>query len=350
MSKKIHVRCLPVGEKISNHQSLMLEGLYKGGVHAGFGLKVTFFPILRTYLKYKPDYIHFDWIYGLALHRKKGPAMIKLALFFLQIWVVTKIFKCKVVWTMHNIGSHEHRYPLLESWIQVRFAAYCDWIRVFSYSSEKRAMDVLRVGRRKIRVFLTPSCIDYYPKTLNRKEARTSFGLNNNEKVILCFGSIKQYKNLTGLIESFNRNSDSDWRLIIAGIPIESDYAEKTRALALNNERIITDFRFIPDDEVHRFFLVADVVVFGYKEIENSGPLLIALSFGRPVLGPKIGVFPDRLRQQSKLLYEPGDLDEAFQRLKSVSDDKLEEIGRLNEKESERTKWEDFADFFKKQD
>ncbi len=46
---------------------------------------------------------------------------------------------------------------------------------------------------------------------------------------------------------------------------------------------------FIPDDEIERYFKVADAVVLPYREIFQSGVPFLAYSFGVPVIASDVG-------------------------------------------------------------
>ena len=62
MKRKI-IACLPVAGNDNPYQKLMIEGLNQSGqLHTFNGVHDKFWGILRTALKHKPDYIHFDWI------------------------------------------------------------------------------------------------------------------------------------------------------------------------------------------------------------------------------------------------------------------------------------------------
>ena len=49
---------------------------------------------------------------------------------------------------------------------------------------------------------------------------------------------------------------------------------------------IVADIRFIPDNEVASYFEVADLCVFPFGAVTNSGSVRLALTFSRTVLVP----------------------------------------------------------------
>ncbi|WP_427875740.1 glycosyltransferase [Flavobacterium sp. MMS24-S5] len=69
-------------------------------------------------------------------------------------------------------------------------------------------------------------------------------------------------------------------------------YQEIIKTLEIE-DRIITDFRYIPDNEVVTFYQKADLVVLPYRNIYQSGVLLLTLSYGKPVLCSDLDPFKE---------------------------------------------------------
>ncbi len=53
---------------------------------------------------------------------------------------------------------------------------------------------------------------------------------------------------------------------------------------AHGDDRIICIFRFVPEKEMQSYLNASDLVVLPFAEVLNSGSVLLALSFNRPVL------------------------------------------------------------------
>jgi glycosyltransferase involved in cell wall biosynthesis len=51
--------------------------------------------------------------------------------------------------------------------------------------------------------------------------------------------------------------------------------------------------RFIPDEQVPAYIGAADILVLPFDSILNSGSVLLALSFNRAVLAPRLGALPE---------------------------------------------------------
>jgi glycosyltransferase involved in cell wall biosynthesis len=85
------------------------------------------------------------------------------------------------------------------------------------------------------------------------------------------------------------------------------------------------DLGYIPDDELPALFENADALALPYREIDQSGVLMTAVSHGIPVLASEVGGFEEILdHEQSALLFDPdrpGALADCIERI--VEDEAL---------------------------
>jgi glycosyltransferase involved in cell wall biosynthesis len=138
---------------------------------------------------------------------------------------------------------------------------------------------------------------DAIPTTeLARADARQFFGLSEQEQVLLFFGLIAPYKGLKHLVAALPMalRANPRLRLVIAGKVKEGhgDYWNHIQhdlrdpALAAH---LIMRIEHIPDDDIEPYFKAADVLVMPYEDIYQSGVLLLAYSFGLPVIATDVG-------------------------------------------------------------
>lgn len=112
--------------------------------------------------------------------------------------------------------------------------------------------------------------------------------LNKSDKVrFLFFGLIKEYKNLKLFIQAANLIEDNRAEFFIAGNCNNWDEYKKL----IVNKNIITDIRFIRNEEIPSIFCASDFLVLPYKDATQSGPLLTALNYGLPVIASDIEEF-----------------------------------------------------------
>lgn len=118
--------------------------------------------------------------------------------------------------------------------------------------------------------------------------SRIHLGLNKNKKIILFFGMIKKVKGLDVLLESFRKVIDTNPNIIllIAGNPWKNDFSIYQRIIEKNNleDNVILHTRYIPQNDVEHYYCASDLVVLPYTKIYQSGVLMMALSYEKPVL------------------------------------------------------------------
>ncbi|MGL4340272.1 MAG: glycosyltransferase [Rhodoglobus sp.] len=102
---------------------------------------------------------------------------------------------------------------------------------------------------------------------------------------ILYFGIIRPYKGVSELMEVFHSIERDDLELRIVGSPSigQRDIVE---AGCRRDNRITARLNFVDDVDLVDEVGQAELVVLPYREMHNSGSILVAMSLGRPVLAP----------------------------------------------------------------
>lgn len=149
---------------------------------------------------------------------------------------------------------------------------------------------------RKPRIFCPHPLYDHYGETLGRKEALDLIGLRENQKYVLFFGFIRDYKGLDLLFEAMadERMVPLGVKLIVAGefYGDPKPYTEQLKRLDIS-DRVVMHTEFIPDHEVNRYFCAADLVAQPYKTATQSGVTQIAFHFEKPMLVTNVGGLPE---------------------------------------------------------
>jgi len=195
----------------------------------------------------------------------------------------------KLVWTVHNLKTHEQLHPRVEQWFWREFTSRVDGFIALSKAG-------LEAARREYpRLESIPGFViphghyrDEYPND-SGQDARARLGIGAHTKVLLFFGKIRPYKNLASLISAFRRLEPEDTQLHIVGQPDDPRLEDELPVLAASDPRVHLCFSYIPKEAAQLYFRAADLVVLPFREILNSGSALLALSFNRPVLVPLLG-------------------------------------------------------------
>jgi hypothetical protein len=142
-------------------------------------------------------------------------------------------------------------------------------------------------------------------------EARAALGLPADAPVALFFGFVRPYKGLDDVLAALARvrAQGLDLRLVVAGEFWDDVARCRARAQELGvAEAALIVNRYIPNEEVPRYFAAADVVVLPYREATQSGIAAMAYGFGRPVVATSAGGLADAvLDGVTGLLVPPSD-------------------------------------------
>lgn len=198
----------------------------------------------------------------------------------------------KLIYTAHNIVTHDAPWRGLENWYLEQFLRRVDGTIFVSEVS-------IPLVRQTFPELKSPSVViplsdygDWYEDRVTGPEARAEFGIPESALVVAHLGLIRKYKNVPALMRAFSTNP-GDYCLLIGGRVAEDDLRGEIEALAAADPRIKLELGHLDDDRIQFFMRAADVAVFPYRNILNSGSAMMALTFGKPVVVPNVGSMPE---------------------------------------------------------
>jgi beta-1,4-mannosyltransferase len=247
----------------------------------------------QTLLRQRSDIWHIHWPEGFLNSSNRLKVLTKLGV-LLGLITWAKQRGTKLVWTVHNLQSHEQYYPRLERWFWQYFTPRLDGYISLSQAGLATAQERFPALKYKPG-FVIPHghYRDEYPPPTDRhtaqSSARTQLGLPQDATVILFFGRIRAYKNVAQLIQLFSQIQQPNLRLNIAGRPEPIALKVELEQLIASDDRIQAHLDFVPQAQTATHFAAADLVVLPYREILNSGTALLALSLNCPVFVPQRG-------------------------------------------------------------
>lgn len=233
----------------------------------------------------------------------------------------------RVIFTLHNLTP---TYPLRPGWVDRLghwlAANLSDAVIVHC----RRAAELLAetYGRRRnVHVVAHPHFIGLYPDTVSRETARAEFGYGPDEIVLAFIGGVRPNKGIDRLVRVFGQCADLRLRLLIAGKPGPPvEHSDALRAAAAHDPRIRLCLEFIPDDRLQIYYRAADAVVLPFARILTSGSTMLALSFGRAVIVPRMGCLSE-LPGDVALQYDSESDESLLQVLESSMYKDLVEMG-----------------------
>ncbi|MBR6899689.1 MAG: glycosyltransferase [Bacteroidales bacterium] len=194
---------------------------------------------------------------------------------------------------LHNLIPHEHRPG--DKLFSRYFVGSNDAFITLS-RSVLEDLNVFDPKGLKPRTFSPHPLYDHYGATLGRKEALDLIGLRENQRYVLFFGFIREYKGLDLLLDAMadERMEKLGVKLIVAGefYGDPKPYQEQISRHDIG-DRVVLHTEFIPDHEVNRYFCAADLVVQPYKNATQSGVSQIAYHFEKPMVVTNVGGLPE---------------------------------------------------------
>jgi len=263
-----------------------------------------YFRLFIYYLRSDSDIFHIQW---------EARAIIIDRFIFLTI---LKLRKKIAIYTAHNVSQdgRNGKTGILEGMTKGYLYKQLDAIIVHTNKGKFELENRFKINGSKIIVI--PHGINIInKKSMSMEEARKRLEIDNNKKVLLCFGNIEPYKGIDLMLRSLKNlvEVDKSFYLVIAGRSVNKNYLEDLeKIITENNLQSNIKFvnKFIPDDEISYYFNAADVLVLPYRAIYQSGVLFLSYSFGLPVIATDVGSFSDDIIEgKTGLLTEPNNID-----------------------------------------
>ena len=329
---------IPDYRKGNPYQKLLADSLVKEGVDIYFSSTFSLLSILNQ----KPDILHIHWPHPFLIARSRKKTVFKSAIFTGKL-ILLKLFGIKIVWTVHNIVNHERKFSSLELFFSKILTKLCNKLIVHCPSAKEEVIKVYGVSDSSIAVIPHGNYIQIYKNEISKAQARKQLQLSPEFITFLHFGQIRPYKGVLELIEAFKKLNYPQAKLLIAGRPLNNEVANAVMRRCIGVKHIRTIFKFIPDDEIQIYMNAADIIVLPYRDILTSGAVILAMSFGKPVIAPAIGCIPDVLDSEGSILYDPSEKESLLKAMKQALDADLKKMGEHNFGLAKHLRWDKIA-------
>jgi beta-1,4-mannosyltransferase len=248
------------------------------------GVKISPYSSKRNLLG-RPDVIHIHFPEWLVGWKRPWIAPLEVVAVLGLLWLARRR-GAALVWTGHDLEPHELSRPRLWRAYNRFFISQVDVLISFSDGATSLLVE------RYSQLAGVPTVVvphghyrDYYTAPPKAAILRKELNLDHRP-VLLCFGLIRPYKNLPGIIRTWRQLPEPRPQLVIAGRPMDSEMAEVIKQEAGDSTDAHLLLRFIHDDEVPTIFEIADVVLMPYmaRSALNSGVAHLAFSLSRPAV------------------------------------------------------------------
>lgn len=289
----------------------------------------------RKIKKRKPDLVIFQW-----WHPYFVPCY----------WTLCKFLgKCKILFLCHNVFPHE-RFPL-DRFLTKLVLRQGD---CFITQSGTDTQDLLSIKKNAEYIqAVHPTYNAFKFENMSKAKARDILKLGENQKVLLFFGFVREYKGLKYLLKALPLLQDS-----ISGITLlvvgdfgdnKQEYLELIRQLGIEEMLEIHD-GYIPDREVEKYFAASDLVVLPYISATQSGIVQIAYGFEKPVIVTEVGGLPDVvINGKTGYIVKPCDPEELSEAVKKYFQEGKEiEFSKHIQEEAYKFSWDRMTEHIEK--
>ncbi len=229
-------------------------------------------------IKENADLVVFDW-----WHPFFGFCHFTISL------LIKKKYKNKTLFITENVVSHESHF--IDRILTKIGLSNSSMFLALSGIVEKELENFAKdkpVFRSELPIYECYSVTDNFDKDKFKEE----LGINSENNVLLFFGYVRKYKGLDLLIKAMPEiiRQKPNTILLIVGEFYDDPktYLELMTSLAIADKLIVVN-KFVPNEEVEKYYRISDLVVLPYRSATQSGILNVAYGFNKPVLVTNVG-------------------------------------------------------------
>lgn len=218
----------------------------------------------------------------------------------------------KVITTIHDLLPFDRKF--YDYYYHKKIYSHSDKVISQAKMNIDELVEKYNVERNKI-VYIPHGHYMEYAETATKDESLERLSLPDDRPIILFFGQIKKVKGVDVLIESIAKVKKKFPNIfcVIAGKVWKDDFSFYQNMIDNLNlsDCIRTDIKFIPDDDIKYYFNAADIVALPYRQIYQSGVVLLGAAYEKPVVATTEGEFLNVIKNgETGLLVESGNSTE----------------------------------------
>ncbi len=283
--------------------------------------------------------------------KRKDVDLVILHLFstgFISLFltVIPKLFHLKIAVISHDVSSFKNNdNRFIQNLIYNYLADFIILHNTYSYDYMLNSIQIKNIN--KLHIIKHGGYLDHV-QNINKQKTFDELGLKPSKKYLLFFGQIKKTKGLDILLEALS-NINQDTHLIIAGKPWNDNFSYYEKIISDNklNNKIIKKIRFIEDDERDKLFAISDMIIIPYKKIYQSGVILMAMSYGLPIMASDLPANKQLISpEKNGFLFKSEDVDDLTIKINQyINNDILLENISINATQTIKLEysWDDIA-------
>jgi beta-1,4-mannosyltransferase len=292
-SRRRSVLHLPDWRGGNPYQSLLEEALERNGWRINFAdYPPGLFPLFRAGRKHRVGVLHLHWIHHLV--EPIGWPRFRLLRWLKAILVaadlaLVRMAGIRLVWTVHNLVSHDSPNPDVELRGRRLLATLCHRLIFHSAGAREEVAELYGIAVEDKSVVIPHGNYEgCYVESIDRTlQLRKAFGLPDHTICLLFFGAVRPYKGIDQLLDAFEAEYVPNVRLIIAGRVWCQELGRRLEQAAAKDTRLILRPGFVAEDDVASYLSLADAVVIPFEKTLTSGSVVLAMTHGKALILPR---------------------------------------------------------------
>ena len=237
----------------------------------------------------------------------------------------------KIIWTVHNLKGHEQKYTGINNHVYSETVKLCHGIIVQAPIGKNLLINSYPLAKQKPIITIPHgNYIGVYPDSITKSEAKNQLKIKEEEIVLLYFGLQRKYKDMYLVFKAFKKSHkvNNNIRLLLIGQPFTYRRRLFFLYIKLLCRNITVIPTYIPDNEIQTYFRAADIAIFAFKKVFMSGSIILAESFGLPIIAPNIGCLPDLVPKSVGFTYNHSDKAHLSKTILKAINSDLEKMGK----------------------
>lgn len=219
--------------------------------------------------------LYFNWVESMPLTQVP---------FFLLIFLISKIFGKRVIWTHHNVHPHKTNNIVSRFVIQL-LIRYADFVVIHT----RESLPLLTSRRNK------DSIIYFFHPFFTEKLFTGTEVSDDKEFDLLIWGNVRKSKGVEGFLDYLKEtNQLNRYKIKVIGKFESLEYYN-----AINQDyqspNLYIENGFIGSDELQKYHQKSRFIFFPYtgSSVLNSGAVITSLPYNVPIIGPNVGAFKE---------------------------------------------------------
>jgi hypothetical protein len=292
------------------------------------------------------DVVHYQWPEEYTRWHAPSREELDAVKQNLEWWATRSI----CIFSVNNIYPHNGIDNPAYHELYSLFYRHCNLITHYSNASQRIVLEVFPAARAARHVIHSPASYEVTLATQRKRGSqRAELNIGDNEFVILNLGRLRTWDEIRLIQSAFDLARIPRKRLLMVGkFSIDASSVASCLGLLayrlwLKRRRAVVERRYVPESEMFRFIDSSDVAIVPRIGGLSSAIPSIAMTFGRMVIAPNCGAYPDYFVGTRNLLYETGSSESLAAMLEKAAALDTNEIGRENSVIASKWTWREIC-------